>query len=178
MKIIPLTALCTLGVLASCGLSQKQCEQGDWASVGERDGLQGRSSDYIANHVKSCAKHDITPNQSLWAKGRNEGLKTYCTPQHAYKTGRSGKSLKNVCSVGDLPTLQSAHEKGQTYYRYDRDIIGLEHERSQLRHEISGLYKSTASDAAGRINQLRSQIFHINLRINHLELLRRKYAQL
>jgi hypothetical protein len=179
MKIIRATALCTFGILASCGLSEKQCVQADWAAVGKNDGTNGRSSDYINNHIKSCAKHDIVANQSLWEKGRKEGLRIYCTPQSAYINGRNGKSLKNVCPSGNLSALKAAHDKGKSYYRYDREINDLEHDRSSLRHEIGNLRKQTASpESAARINQLRSQIFHINMRINHLELLRSKYSQL
>jgi hypothetical protein len=163
-------------VLSACALTEKQCTQGDWQGIGVKDGLNGRSNDYIANHIKACGKHDIAVNQSLWEKGRQVGLKTYCTPTSAYQTGRDGKSLKNVCPTANLSELQLAHAKGARYHDLTEDIRSLDRERDHLRSEIGRLSTSPISpENLGKIQRMRSEILQIDLRINHLQLQRKKY---
>ena len=177
MKSILLAMLCTLGVLASCGLSEEQCTKADWGSIGKANGANGRSSEYVKNHVKSCEKHGISVNQSRWEQGRKEGLKYYCTAQNVYNQGRRGSELRNVCPSGDIANLQKANAKGLSYHQYSSEINDLEREQSDLRQQIWELKETPDSpEIASKISWLRSEIWRLDMRINRLERLRRPYA--
>ena len=141
--------------------------------------MRGAASDQVVKYIKSCSKHDISVDQSAWAMGRDEGLKTYCTPQSAYNQGRNGHRLKNVCPDADLDAMSAAHEKGRKYHDIVSQIDDLKRERHDLRHEISQLIGAGGTpESLARIGQLRSQILHIDLRINHLQLQKRRFDQL
>lgn len=178
MNLISTSAFCTLGVLAACSLTEKQCSQGDWEAIGKSDGAQGRSAEYISKHTKTCAKYGLIVNQTLWSGGREEGLKSYCTVQNVYVQGRNGKNLRPVCPTGDLTVLQAANDKGNKYYQIQSEMENLDHEQSRLRYEISRLRGGSITlQSASRINSLRMQILQIELRINHLRLQLGRYDQ-
>lgn len=154
--------------IASCGLNEEKCKQSDWAAIGQADGLRGASVDRIQAYAKSCGKHGISVDQSLWKSSREEGLKTYRTPQSAYNVGRNGRVLKNVCPDADMSAMKAAHEKGWRYHLVLSKINELERERAGLNSDIRSLLSNPVTPtSAARINQLRSRILQIDLRINH-----------
>jgi hypothetical protein len=179
MRISFIMAVAVTAFVASCGLSEEQCKQDDWAAIGKADGLRGASIDRIQAHVKSCAKHGISANQLQWKSGREVGLKTYCTPQSAYDVGRNGRNLNNVCPNADISALNAAHSKGRQYYIITREINDLERERADVRSEIRAILANPVpSDQMARIGSLRLQILQIDLRVNHLRLQKRRFEQL
>ena len=122
LKIVGLVA--ATSVLAGCatmggGLSPAQCQQSNWQAIGYQDGLMGRSQDFIQKHIQQCAKANIAPNQTLWQKGREEGLKRYCTPLRAYQLGREGYEYNDVCPQQMTLELLKAHDEG--YINYQRE---------------------------------------------------------
>lgn len=87
-------------VVASCAtMSQEQCLQGDWRGVGYGDGASGYPMSRIDSHAKACAKSGVTPDASLYAQGRVEGLVRYCTEMNGFAVGRSGSAYHNVCPM-------------------------------------------------------------------------------
>jgi len=179
MKIAPIALLAGSMVLASCGLTEKQCVEGDWASIGLKDGKNGRSADFIQTHMKSCAKHGIDVEQPVWEKGRQEGLKTYCTPASAYIEGRNGKRLKSVCPDADLDALTAAHAKGERYYRIQQEIRSLLNERDQLRSEISKLQSGPQGpETLMAIQSRQLEISRIQLDISLLDAQALQYSRL
>lgn len=85
-------------VTASCAtMSQEECLQGDWRSVGYSDGANGRPMSRIDDHAKACQKTGVTPDMSLYAQGRDEGLVRYCTEANGFRVGREGHSYAHVC---------------------------------------------------------------------------------
>ena len=102
-----------INTLSGCAtLSVAECEQGDWQTIGYRDGKAGRDRDFVLKHHKACAKSHITPNNALWEQGRQQGLKQYCTPANALSLGRSGSRINAVCPSDIAPTLNAMNEQG------------------------------------------------------------------
>lgn len=179
MKITPILLLSGSAFLASCGLSEKQCAQGDWAAIGVKDGKNGRGTDFVENHLKSCAKHGIDVETLIWEQGRQEGLKTYCTPQSAYIQGRNGHVLSDVCPTADKTELSLAHEKGRKYYLIQQEIRELLNDRDNIRSEISRLQSMPANpEIISEIQSLRSDILRLELDINLLDARKIRYSQL
>jgi len=118
-----LGAFLTLLVLQACAtLDEDACRGGDWFGIGLRDGADGRAPDFVQKHAKACADYGIAPDVPLWAEGRTEGLRTYCTIDNAYDEGRSGTRLKDVCQAYDIVALQRANTRGLNWFDITRDI--------------------------------------------------------
>lgn len=98
-KIMILAAVAACGLLAaSCEtLSEDQCAAGDWSGIGYTDGANGYTAARFADHVKACAKYNITPDQSVYLAGRERGLPVYCTLSRGFSVGRQGQSYAGVC---------------------------------------------------------------------------------
>ncbi len=104
-------------VTASCAtLSKEQCLQGDWRSIGYGDGASGYLMSRIDEHAKACAKTGVTPDVSLYAQGREEGLKRYCTETHGFWVGRQGNYYAHVCPMPAETEFLGGYADGQRVY--------------------------------------------------------------
>lgn len=118
-----LALLGSIVLLSSCAtLSKQECLVGDWQAIGYNDGVAGYQSDRLASHAKACAKASVAPNYLAWERGRQLGLKQYCTTSNAYNVGRRGRQLNNVCPITLANTLQTANQKGLDYYTLDSQL--------------------------------------------------------
>lgn len=125
-------------LLASCAsLSEDACRSGDWAGIGVRDGMAGRGPSYVREHVDACGEYGIMPDLTLWEAGRQEGLKTYCTPRSAWEEGARGRILKDVCANAEA--LRDDNRRGLRYYRIGKEISRLERDIHQINDRIFSL---------------------------------------
>lgn len=92
-------AIAVAALLAgSCAtLNEDQCLAGDWEGIGYVDGANGWTPARFGDHVKACAKYDVTPDQSLYLAGRTRGLPVYCTLDRGFQVGREGQTYQGVC---------------------------------------------------------------------------------
>ena len=118
-----LTIFGSIYLLSACAtLTKQECMVGDWQAIGYNDGVAGYYSDRLASHAKACAKTSVTPDYQLWERGRQLGLKQYCTVTSAYNVGRRGRKLNNVCPIALASSLQVANQKGLDYYTLDNQL--------------------------------------------------------
>ena len=118
-----LAILGSIYLLSACAtLTKQECMVGDWQAIGYNDGVAGYYSDRLASHAKACAKTSVTPDYRLWERGRQLGLKQYCTVTSAYNVGRRGRKLNNVCPIALASSLQVANQKGLDYYALDSQL--------------------------------------------------------
>lgn len=171
-RLLLVFAFLSATLLAACAtLTEDECRAGHWYEIGLEDGANGRLPSHIEAHAKACADLGIAPVQSDWEKGRQQGLKQYCTVEVAYSTGRRGRSLSPVCPATDLPALQSAHARGLEWYRITERIDDLEDDIRDINAEL----RSLAADDP-RALSLRSERQFLRLRILSLESERRRYG--
>lgn len=123
MLVILTTCLMVSGCVTNNTFNKNQCLQGNWQAIGYQDGLNGRSEQYIYQHIKTCGNYQIMPNKLQWEKGRQAGLKQYCTPLRAYQLGREGYNFHNVCPADMMLDLLKAHDEGYYYYQRNQDLI-------------------------------------------------------
>lgn len=120
---LSLAFLSSMILLSSCAtLSKQECLVGDWQAIGYNDGVAGYQAERLASHAKACAKASVAPDYLAWERGRQLGLKQYCTTSNAYNIGRRGRSLNNVCPITLVNTLQTANQKGLDYYALDSQL--------------------------------------------------------
>lgn len=103
-----LTTAFMTGCATTTTLKQEDCTHADWQQVGRTDGERGVGSQGILRHAKTC-QGLATPDKVLWERGRQEGLKSYCTPNNAYNIGRMGYTLNAVCDDSNPKTLEELH---------------------------------------------------------------------
>ncbi|WP_374357448.1 DUF2799 domain-containing protein [Chitinimonas sp.] len=137
--------LLMLAGLGGCAaMSEAECRAGDWYGVGERDGRDGRR-DQLGDYAEACQKARIIPNAAEYSRGRERGLRAYCTPENGYRVGRAGESYANVCA----PELQGAflreYQRGHDRYELKRELDDAENTVARLGREISEL-----NDKAGK----------------------------
>lgn len=132
--------------LGACAtLSEDACRSGDWFSIGAADGADGRTPGFLAKHAEACAKFGITPDRREWEAGRQQGLRSYCTPEKAYSEGRRGRSLSPVCPAADLRELSFANETGLEYHRIEHRIDRLEDDIREINAALADLGEEDAS---------------------------------
>ena len=164
-----------LGLLTLSGcatLTDEECVAADWRAIGVGDGRNGRLPDYIAQHRKACESAGIIPDAKAWSEGRALGLPSYCTPDRAYRLGRSGRHVAPVCPAGAEPALEAANSHGRTYFGLTREISDLRSEIRSLQSEMSNLPK----EDPGRLTLL-SRISALRLEISLVETRRLRYAR-
>lgn len=126
--------------LAGCAtLSEDACRGGDWERIGLRDGAQGRAPDFIAQHARACADYGIVPDQAAWLRGREAGLKLYCTPRNAFEVGADGRVLNDVCPLADASILRQANRDGLAWHRTLSDIREAERRIDQIDAALASL---------------------------------------
>ncbi len=119
--VLSVTVLSSTYLLSGCAtLSKEECLVGDWQAIGYNDGVAGYHSERLASHAKACAKASIAPDYQAWERGRQLGLKQYCTTNNAYNLGRRGRKLNNICPIAMVNTLQNANQRGLDYYALER----------------------------------------------------------
>ncbi|MEM9427005.1 MAG: DUF2799 domain-containing protein [Pseudomonadota bacterium] len=127
-------------LLAACAtLSEDQCRAGNWYAIGKNDGAEGRTMSFVEQHAEACAEYGIAPDRTTWAKGRADGLPLYCTPDNAFRVGRSGKHLSDVCPARDLAVLQRANERGLRLNRIELEIREIEGDIRDINAELARL---------------------------------------
>ncbi len=168
-----------LPLLASCAsLSEDACRQGDWASIGLRDGVNGQLESYINNHREACSEFGITPDVQTWLRYRAEGLKEYCTAENAYRIGRSGRDLNPVCE-GNRDALRLANFYGQRYYEIESQIDDLEDMEDVILTRLATEFTGELTPEQVELQQfLLADLREIRRDIRRLERELRKYDDL
>ncbi|MDJ1007913.1 MAG: DUF2799 domain-containing protein [Paracoccaceae bacterium] len=169
---VPLAVTIFAVFLGACAtLSEDACRSGDWFSIGAADGAKGRLPGFLSNHAEACAEYGITPDRAEWEAGRQQGLRTYCTPATVYAEATRGRQLSPVCPAEDLDLLTRAHETGRQYWRIEQRIDRLKGDLRDIRRAVHDL---DAEDASLR-GRLFLEELRIKNRIRMLEAEQRRY---
>ncbi len=159
-----LPAVLLLPLLSACAsLSEDQCRAGDWETVGLRDGAEGRTPDYLRTHARACNEYGVAPVRSEWERGRQIGLRTYCTPRRAWEEGADGHRLSPVCPAELEPELRRANARGLDLHEVEEDIDRAESDISHLHRALASLPAGDARRAA-----IQSEIGTLRLRVLRL----------
>jgi hypothetical protein len=128
--------LFALSLQACSTLSEKQCKQGDWYDIGLRDGAEGYGGDRLTKHSEACTEYGITPNREAYEKGRGEGLKAYCAPDHAYRIGRNGGYYRGGCPASLETAFLRKFEAGKQVHDIESRVNRLYNEITDLENDM------------------------------------------
>lgn len=134
--------------LSGCAtLNQTECLHADWFSIGQVDGQTGHPISRLEAHRGACLKHGVVPDATAYAKGREEGLKSYCIPYNAITEGLAGRRYQGVCPGAIDRDFRELNAAAYAVYDLRNDI---ESTHSQIRNLESDLRKNKTSEKRKR----------------------------
>ena len=159
-------------------MSESDCVNADWQSIGEQDGTSGAPDSIFEDRFKRCSKFNIAANTEAYQLGRTAGLKKYCTPAAGFETGKAGNLYQNVCPAETEAAFLAEYELGAKLYQLTtaRDetakkhadaIRSLETNRYDFR-QANTRYSENILDDVER-SHLREDIEHYRREIERLE---------
>ncbi len=163
--------------IASCApISEDQCRGGDWASIGQKDGQNGRSASVLEKYAETCGEFGIAPNRDTYLEARLRGLQSYCTPQNAYQIGRNGGRLNNVCEPQVQQFIRPAFQKGERYHEISERMDKIDDRIDDLRNELRSIRNKTPTpELEARAAFVRSRISDLNNDLFILDLQKDRY---
>lgn len=121
-----LTSLLVSVFLAGCAsydkLSQAECQSADWNAVGYDISSNGFKSDAIGNFKASCGEHGITPDETAFTEGYNQGLLSYCTKANGYELGKKNDKYRNICPDELEVEFKRGFSSGKMEYRQNESL--------------------------------------------------------
>ena len=134
-----LLAFCVV-MLAACSsmatMGRNECRAVDWRTIGNEDGVAGRSGAQVSVHRRACAKYGATPDLEAYRLGRGEGLREFCPPHGCVRAGVTNAPYYDVCPA-DLAA------RGLTQYQAGREL---------------DVHEQRVRDADAQLNFKRSEI--------------------
>ena len=121
----------------SCSqLQKKDCSEIDWFALGKSDGEVGQRSTMFLQHSLKCAK---LPESSTYRRGRNEGLKQFCTLAGGIDYGLTGALYIGQCDKfpeNSLKSFKLGLDKGRRVYRQNELISELDQNLKDVKFEL------------------------------------------
>ena len=147
--LLRLPVLSLVVLLASCAtLDKNECLNADWELIGYEDGAKGYQATRIGDHRKACSQHGVSPDLAAYTKGRERGLKTYCTPANGFKVGQQGSSLRQVCPQNMRAGFSEAFDYGRKIYLHREDISRFKNDVRLASKNIHALQEELALNEA------------------------------
>ena len=140
MRMVLPPLLGALFLTTGCAvMSESDCINADWYTVGEADGRDGRSQSRLLEYFETCAKYGVTPNRDEYEAGHEHGLTFYCTESNGYQVGRSGVSYRGVCPSGLELGFLSGYYIGDKVKREDDKVRQLDRRIRRARENLKDL---------------------------------------
>lgn len=117
-------------------MSKEECLSADWYQVGYDDGRDGKERKQIEYITESCAKAGVIPDRELYFSGRDDGIREYCSPRHAFSLGVNGSYYHGVCPPETAAVFESYYREGKRIYTARQHLKDLETERHKLEQEL------------------------------------------
>lgn len=145
-----LLALIVTVTLAGCAsLSQHQCLQGDWYSIGLGDGQLGMPADRLDQHHQACARYNVTIDRQRYLEGRAEGLAEYCRLDNAVTTGLHGHRYQGVCPPAVDRQFERANRAAFEVHTLRQELDSLDNQLALREDDL--LDRDLADDARRRL---------------------------
>jgi len=138
------------GVLlpACASISEEECQAGNWADLGYRDGVNGKARDRIADYVQTCGKYGaelgLRVDRPAYLTSYEEGLTHYCTYDKGFERGNNGSSYNTVCEGPMAVDFRAGYDEGyieyelrQKYNQYESDIVDAENELNDVKGRLN-----------------------------------------
>ncbi len=155
-------------LLVSCEtISEQDCQAGNWADIGYKDGVKGKSRAKIADYVQTCSEYGAEVDRQTYLQSYDTGLTYYCTYDNGFERGRNGSSYNTVCGGSDntegaadfragYDDGYSEYELRQRYARYETDIDDLQAELQDVKARLAD--PAIAADEKKRLHKKKKRL--------------------
>lgn len=153
-------------------MSEPECRNADWRTVGYEDGAMGASAFHIGKYREACAKYGVSPDLSGYREGREQGLRQYCRPHNGFRLGERGGNYAGICPPETEPEFVAAYEDGRRVYAI---LASIRHTQNRLRskkHQLTTLKAARQSRQAELVSEGLSAPERAELLVQVLELTR------
>lgn len=152
MRIHLVLLLTAAATLAGCNtLSEKECRNADWVRIGQQDGANGYTAARIDEHAKACGEIGIKPDARAYARGREQGLQSYCQPLVGRSKGAEGASYYGVCTGPGEAAFMRGYSVGKQIHDLKKLQDGNRRQRKELTDQLAK--KDIKEDETKRIRR-------------------------
>lgn len=138
MKIKSLLFLSPLLLVSSCStLSEKECHTADWHQLGIQDGRSGLPERRLDAYADSCKEYGIHPDTTQYLAGRENGLRQYCVPGNAFRTGMNGEVYQGVCPPESDMAFHINNSAALKVYNARKRIKDIDSQLDRKEHELA-----------------------------------------
>jgi len=162
-----------LSLTACASISEKDCLQGDWYEIGLKDGRHG-SHNRSASYSKDCAEYQVQVDAELYKKGREKGLKSYCTYEKGVSLGSSNRSYNNVCPAELAPEFLSGYQPYRNVAKAKAELHSVEYRVEEIREKLDDeelkekdrkKIKSKLKSAKAKVKRAKGEVFKYELEL-------------
>ncbi len=126
--------------LSGCAtMSESECLQANWETIGFEDGERGRLISYLGTRRKACAEYQVAPNLNTYQLGHQRGVEVYCKESRGFQLGRNGNEYNGVCPKHLELEFLTGFENGKLLYRAEAAVYQIEQQIAQIDSEIDEL---------------------------------------
>lgn len=161
MRFLSIAGMAAIAMsVASCNsMSKEECRVADWNVVGDTDGAAGHNPQQrFADHVKSCSKSGITPDQTRWYAGYQVGIRRYCTPLGGAAAGEAGNAYHSACPAELEAEFMRGYSLGKRAHDLRSRVSSLESTMRYKDSEIDTLYDGMKDAKDGERRSIRGRI--------------------
>ena len=135
-----ISALALALTLASCAtMSPEECRFANWADVGMRDGLEGKTLALLNERISDCAEAGVRVDGNTYLKGREAGLKSYCRLENAAPLGLNGGSYEGVCPAQIDGEFRRRYQLGYNVYAAHAEAARIDNRQQWLEQRLRQL---------------------------------------
>jgi flagellar motility protein MotE (MotC chaperone) len=78
----------------------------------------------------------VTPDNQAYLRGRDVGLRNYCTPEHGFSLGKNGYSANSVCPYPSAADFMDSFREGNKVHQAQVRVNDLESVRTRIKDEM------------------------------------------
>lgn len=146
-----LLSLCVLALSGCATMSDQECRSANWSAVGQKDGAAGWAMSRLDEHAKACREFGIVPDAGAYARGREQGLASYCQPAVGRTKGAEGATYNNVCSGPAEAAFMRGYQVGKQIHDLKKLQDTNRHRRKELTDQLAK--KDVKEDETKRIRR-------------------------
>lgn len=122
-----------IGIFVGCAttLTKNECLEANWYEIGRIDGSNGEPRAKFQEHVEACSRYNVHVGREAYYRGRDHGLKIYCTKDRGFDLGILGKKYNTTCPKDLQSEFHDGYTKGKEFYTSELKLSQLK-QRMQI----------------------------------------------
>ena len=137
-RILAIVLTIFIGLFLGCAssLTKNECLEADWYEIGRVDGINGEPRSKFQEHAEVCTRYDVHVGREAYYRGRDQGLKIYCTKDRGFNLGILGKKYNPTCPKDMQQKFHDGYIRGKEIYTSELKISQLKQRKQILEGQI------------------------------------------